>query len=442
MNIGNTYAENKVYRGIRHSNKLPLTAEDLHEFADTLYAKSGHLLENLVGSGIISKSALTLTSDGIQIVSPISVNIAGDIVIIGNSADKQFVRRTDLLDTTKGTVFVVGWYQHLDFSSVLKEYGGVQNDTLVNDFIYTPLNIQVSTRYQFRWDVVVIKGDVPTPLTFNLPLRDKDGELTGESAEITTNTLGSIYIADAPPEMDYAVDGLYIVPLIEYRYNTSTNNITSANTVPPRSSYNIIKQNTEPTGVFGEGTIWYNTDTEEFRTYIVGKGFVSNTAVFGIAQYQYVDKSTETNETPTDMTYFLDTVPSLANSDIVRVVYEGLELTADIDYTLDRSVRELTLKNFIRRSGETLTVYVTKITEITDATNITQTLSDHMRFIGGNNTAGHVKLSDDTDSDSGRLNGVAATPYAVKMSRIMKDELTDISYKLGIRNGVVYIEEV
>ena len=55
MNIGSQYNDKKLYRGIKHADGLPLTSEDLHEYADTQVKKNDYLLSSILGSGVIKE---------------------------------------------------------------------------------------------------------------------------------------------------------------------------------------------------------------------------------------------------------------------------------------------------------------------------------------------------------------------------------------------------
>ena len=41
--------------------------------------------------------------------------------------------------------------------------------------------------------------------------------------------------------------------------------------VPSSRASGFIKSTSEPVGVFLDGTIWYNPNTEEFKTYVAGE---------------------------------------------------------------------------------------------------------------------------------------------------------------------------
>lgn len=448
MNIGNTYTDERIYRGIKHSNNLPLVAEDLHEFSDTMHAKNKHLLDNIVGSGILNRIVPQLTDTGLKLQEPAVLNVSGDICLIQTSNGIDLASLEDLKKYASGTLVIIGWYQNITANDTMKEYGGVINSVIENNLLYEPLNIQVSSRYQFRWCPVVIEGSAVLGSTVTFQSRDAAGELLDSSHEITLGEeSGYMYIAEKPEDMEYSVESLYCIPLVEYTYDSTNDVFTSLTSCPIRQTSTILlESDTEPQGVYPKGTIWYNPVNREFHTYIEGTGFVSHTKQVGILQYRYVHRENTDDyaETPRNLTYLIDedSVPELLESDIVHVTYEGLELLQGTDYSLDISNRRITLLNFVRLRNEKLVVTVTRIVEANNVSSITETLVAHMNKTANAVDAGHLKLSDSINSNSGVLDGIAATPKAVRDSHILTDTVTGIHYKLVVTNREISLIEI
>lgn len=446
MLIGNRYVSNKLYRGIRVSNNLPLIAEDLHEFSDTLAEKSNQLLESILGSGIIKPATPLISKTGIGLSAPATVNIEGDICLIGNSESTNLIDISALEGDTSGTIFIVGFYTHITATDTIKEFGGMMNSTLDNNLLYEPLGIQVSSRYQFIWDAVVLKGELKEDFSLELIERDIDGNPTSMKHILKpTSKVGSVYKTNAPTNTSYEiVSDIYMIPFLEYSYNSESATITEISSFPERktsSSGTVITLDTEPTGNFNTGDVWYNPISGEFKTYIEGKGFVSSTTKVGYVQYQFINVATEDITTPQNLTYEVD-VPSIYDTDMIRVTYEGLELVDGVDYQIDYTNKRITLLNFIRYIGQRLVVTVNRLVEVNDVTSLSTTITTHIDIVGNDKDRGHLKLSDSIDSDENVNSGVAATPKAVKESRYIIDDTTGKKYRIGVNNGEIYASEV
>lgn len=213
------------------------------------------------------------------------------------------------------------------------------------------------------------------------------------------------------------------------------------------NSKNIIKSSTEPSGVYPDGTIWYNTSTREFKTYIVDIGFVSGSSKMGLLRYQSVYTVPSDITTPQSITISIG-ISEFKEGDILEVIYEGLLLTATQHYTVNYTDKTITLQNFTVREGEVIAFIVTRVVDSSNITTIvsefndqTTLLSSHIATTGSSTREGHVKLSD-TISTSDAASGIAATPKAVSDSRIITDSKTSTNYRFGIESGRLYLEEV
>lgn len=443
MNIGNKYADNKLYRGVRVGNNLPLMAEDVLEMSDTIANKNKHLLDSILGSGLIKELDISYNSTGVTLKSPAILNIEGDICLVKNSSNKYLAYLSDMYSPTsrKGIICIVGWYQHLTSSTTMREYGGVSNKQLTNDLYNTTLGIQVSTRYQFRWDVAIVhESDVDNLTSVVIPQRDANGDLLSSGHVLSYFTKkDSVYLADPPPEMDYVVDKIYIIPLIEYTNMESSHSLESIKCVDtrrPNSTGNIIKSTTEPTGRFYDGQEWFNPDTLEFKTYIQDVGFVANTTKTGFVRYQGTYTIPADNITSMN----LSDLPAIQDTDILEVIYEGLQFSRGIEYNLPYDTSPTIEWAIPVTAGEKFVVTMTKLVDASNVTSLNTELTKHINSKSNNLNSGHVKLSDSISSDSNASSGVAATPKAVHDARVLKDATLGKSYVLSVDNGVLYIE--
>lgn len=449
MLIGNQYSDNKVYRGIRHYDHLPLTSGDIHEYADTLYMKNAYIMNNIIGYGTLNTPTVTISRAGIRLNEPAVLLIDGDVSLIQSDDDTPIISRDiiELASHSSGVICVVGWYQSLTVSSTLRNYGGVANSVLPNDLLNEELDMQISTRYQFRWAPILLSSDDLTSdsITFDLLARDESGELLGGNYSITsTSKFGNAFIAPRPAEMEYALSDLYIVPVLKYSYDSTSTNITAASSylpITPKGSSGFISSETEPVGEYVEGTTWYNPITREFKTYVKGTGFVSNSSTMGFLQYQSVYSVPSSITTPQDIEIPIN-ISELESGDILQVIYEGLTLVAGENYIVDYNTHKIKLLNFTVADGDLITFTATKIVEANDITNITATFVSHMASIGSDTREAHVKLSDAIDSTSDVTGGVAATPKAVYESKLVVDSTNNVRYKFGVENGLLYLEEV
>ena len=201
MLIGKRYSEDKLYRGIKHYDESPLLSEDLHEISDTLYKKNDYIMSSLYGSGLINSPEVVYTSTGARLSEPAVVLLEGDTILV------QTPESIDLLSTvdveTSGYrgpdmyLCIVGWYQHVDYTdgTSLRSYGGVRNTELPNTIIDADLGFENTTRYQFRWDTVIVDKSVftgtATIKSIKIGARDAKGGLLGDSKYLRTTKISN-----------------------------------------------------------------------------------------------------------------------------------------------------------------------------------------------------------------------------------------------------------
>jgi len=447
--IGNQYSNNRVYRGIRHYDHLPITSEDIHEYADTVYMKTAYIMNNILGCGILNTPSITTSGDGISLSEPAVLLVNGDVSLIQSDDNTPLVSKSAIATAnhSSGTVCIVGWYQHLLATSKMRNYGGVYNSIIPNTLLDNELNIQLSTRYQFRWMPVLIATESISSdtITFDIESLREDGSSTGDVHTIIAKKDESIFKASAPSSMTYSLSGLYVIPLLKYSYSSSSGTITGTSPYlpvkPKGGSSGFIKSDSEPIGDYAEGTTWYNPLTREFKTYVEGVGFVDSASTMGFLQYQSVYTVPNTIYEEQDIVVPIE-ISELQEGDILQVVYEGLVLSLGEHYTVDYRNNTVKLLGFTVNAGEKITFTATKIVEASDITNVTLTFTSHMATTSSSTVEGHVKLSDYADDLLTVDDGVAATPKAVYQSRLIKDNTNNINYKFGVENGLLYLEEV
>ncbi len=210
--------------------------------------------------------------------------------------------------------------------------------------------------------------------------------------------------------------------------------------VPSSRASGFIKSTSEPVGTFIDGTIWYNPNTEEFKTYVAGEGFKAGTSEMGFSRYESIYTMPTTYTTPRDISNIPVGIEGFNANDILEVSYEGLLLSSS-QYTVDYTNQTITLKQFTTVAGEQILFTVTRIQKASDVTSITSEIKTHMSTKATTTVEGHVTLSDSI-TQSASTTGIAATPKAVYDSQIMVDSGTSKKYKFGVLNGLVYIKEV
>lgn len=447
MLIGNRYADNKMYRGIKHYNNLPLTSGDLHEYADILQMKNAYLLNNLLGAGTLNVPAISISSTGISLQSPSVILIDGDISLIQSDDELITISEIDSSGISEGLLCIVGWYQSLTANSTLRSYGGVRNNIIENDIIDTDLNIQVSTRYQLRWDIVLIDKttyESNNPININISNRDSTGSLTTGTTSITANIkTNNIRVATKPNTMDYAVSDLYVVPILSYSYNGSI--ITSAKAIKPLEtaggSVSLIKSSTQPTGDLEEGNIWYDSANSKFKIYIEGVGFIPTASDITLVQYRNTVTLDSDITTPTNIKVNIG-ITEYEENDVLQVIYNGVVLTESIHYTLNKSNASISLIGFTSKVGDQVTFIDTKLIDTTTLTSISTQFSTHVNSVGNDTIKGHVNLTDTLSSTYTKDNGVAATPKLVYDATTLIDSVTNKKYRLDVSSGVLGIVEV
>lgn len=463
MLIDNRYADNKVYRAVKHFDTMPLTSGDLHEQFDTEYMKNAYIMDNLLGYGTLNTPQVSTTS-GLRLSEPSVVMIEGDVALIQSDDNVPLVSSQDIQTAgyPEGIVCILGWYQYLSAVNILRNYGGVDNSEIPNDLKDDRFPLPISARYQLRWFPVIISKEdyLSGYVTIEIEDRDRDGNKLGTTSTITSKSVkNSVLLFDKPDTMSYSESDMYLVPIIDYTYSTR---VEFAQAHPKLSAGSpFIKNESEPTGSYSDGTTWFNPTTREFKTYVDGS-FVSSASKMAFLQYQSIYKVEEEIKTPQSITIPVN-VSSFQEGDILRVSYEGLELAKDLNYTINYEDSTITLLDFVTDVGDTIYFTVTRVVEANDITNVTETFVSHMNSTGSSTVEAHVKLSD-TLSTSDSTKGVAATPKMVntlkseltdslneankkindlsKSLNIVTDDSTGVKYKLGVRDGTIYLEQV
>lgn len=319
MNIGSNYSDARMYKGIRHYDKVPLFGEDLNEATDIQSNKITRVVKTLLDSGVLNNVNPVILSSGITFQEPLALNIDGDICIIKNSDTIPMIGHTSL---ELGIGYIVGWYQHIISSTTMREYGGVNNEELENTLTKNEFSIQSTSRYQFRWDVYVSNTELHTGSKITIPARDSDGNTLNDiTYDLTINNQsGNLLVADKPGDMDYAIDNIYILPIV--RFIGSSGTITSAE-------------------LLSKVAVSFNYKLEDIY---------------------FEDIATSDISTPSDITMDMN-ILGLSDTDIIRITYEGIELSQDTDYIIDYANNRITLLGFTRRIGEKLKVNITRLVE-------------------------------------------------------------------------------
>lgn len=444
MFIGNKYADNKLYRGLKHYDHLPLTSEDIHESSDINYRKASLVLDNIVGSGTLNEPLCSISSTGISLNTPAVLLIEGDISLIQSTGDIISSSEIESSGYTDGLVCIVGWYQSLTSTSTLREYGGVRNDILENDLLDNPLKIQVSTRYQLRWDVVVVDKnsyDSGESMSITLLNRDANGEVTSGTSMITTkSSLGFIRTADKPTTMDYAVSDLYIAPIIKYHYEEGViSGVEAVKSIKPAGGSKLIISAIEPTGKFEDGAIWYNPDTSVFKFYVSGLGFLAASSEIALMQYNNtarIEEQLESQDIEIDIG-----IPSYEDGDILQVIYNGVVVDKEA-YSINAEDNKIKLLRFSSDIGDSVTFLVTKLVNTNTATTIAAEFNSHVSKLGDSSKKGHLSLSDTANQILDTSMGIAATPKSVYDATTIIDTATNKKYRLKVTNGTLGIVEV
>lgn len=416
MLIGSQYSDNKLYRGIKFYDSMPLVSEDLHEYEDMSSMKNAYIMNNIIGYGVLNTPKIQLSSTSIRLLEPAVVLIDGDVSLVQTDENLPLITRDTLVEygITSGVICIVGWYQAIDASSTLRNYGGVDNSSLPNDIVNKKFGVQISSRYQFRWEVTLVR-DIPTLQYLTKPRRDAAGNILADETLLEViDTVGDVCIAEKPEDMPYAISDIFIVPLLKYSLSEDNQISSVSNYLPvtPKGTSGFIDSIEMPTGEYTSGTVWYNHLTGEFRTYVAGRGFVENTSKMGYLQYQSVYTVPVNVSTPQDIVIPIS-IEELGEGDIIRVIYEGLTLIPGEQYTIDFENHSATLKDFTLLKDEKITFTAVKIVEANDISNITQLFTKHMDQSANDILSSHVKLTDYLDPNYDTSKGVAATPKLV-----------------------------
>ena len=421
MKIGPQYADNKLYRGIKHVDGYPLTSGDLHEFSDTIYSKQSYLMNNIIGYGLLNTVTPSYEpSSGISLEEPAVVLIDGDISLIHSEGNPLLSVNTIRAESYPNSVVaILGWYQHIDFTTVFRSYGGVLNSALTNDLV--KMGVELSTRYQFRWMPVILnQADLESGnISLSIENRDKNGNvINGLRSTITSSSkVGDTYVVDMnsiPSHMkSYAKSGIYIVPIMKYEYNNSNiDNLTSVLPVAPKGTAGFISSDTMPTGDHSNGTVWYNPISGRFMIYVKeAGGFIDRNSTMALMKYRSMYEVIYDNDEPEILIPI--NIPEMSIGDMLQVVYGGLLLTPELHYRVDYDNNQIVLLEFPISKGEIIVFEVTKVVEANDITNVSAKFNSHMIELATASTPAHVKLSDDIDDTLDASKGVAATPKAL-----------------------------
>lgn len=484
MNLDARSADTKLFSRFKFYNGLPYTAEDMHGETDNMYRKVNLILDSLVGSGVLEtpvfSKQISSTSISIKVSKPFAVNIKGDIFLVGSSDN---VYPITVPNTYKGTIILVCWLSNISNNTKNYEYGCMRNtEVSMSDLIDTTLNIQTSTRYQIRYDILPTTAllDYNSPVCTNLPVSNMITDAGTKTLTISSSIqsiLDHIYVGNATSNIPSSDGKFYIIPIatidsgsvipVEITKNTisvSTNSEPTStrdgllwyNPTSKESKFyfggewknlggvSVTKKSTQPTSPT-EGLIWYNTSTGEFKLYINEVGFVSLNNLLSFMQLlgSYTFTTTHTNE---DITISIP-IEEFSDGDLLSVYYEGVVLSKGTHYILNTANKTITLLNFSTNIGDTLQFNDIRIINGNIDNSSLSLLNNHLNLKATENVQGHCKLSDTTDGSGLTVTtGYAATPKAVfdvkNMINVYTDETTNKKYKIKIYNGNITLEEI
>lgn len=408
MIIGNHYSDNKIYRGIKHYDKMPLMSEDIHEYSDTIHMKNAYIMNNLLGYGTLNTPSLYYDDSGIRLSEPSVIMIDGDVALIQSDDNTPIVSKSEINTKgfTEGIIAVLGWYQHISISTTMRNYGGVLNSEIANDLANNSMNKQVSSRYQFRWMPLVLSGDYLDSNECHLTMSDRDENGDELSTSTTMNSKGrmnNVFIFPAPTKssLDYILSDMYLIPIARYTYDSKSDTITSTYTLDKvRAGYPFLVSEEEPSGILPNGTTWYNPTTREFMTYVAESGgFVAIAPKMSFLHYSnsYVIKAEDI--TNPNFSVPIEAPDFNTSSDILQVIYEGLVLQETEQYEISGNSVVL---NFDLSVGDHVYIRVTRMVNSLREGLISATMSN---------------------------------------SRMIAAEDTS-AYKFGVENGIAFIEEV
>lgn len=342
MNIDTRVQDNRLFSGIKFYDGMPLNSRDLHEMEDAASIKMKHLLNNIIGYGMINEPTFSFDSTGNLCTDvPITILVDGDICQVsgGPILIPKAMWDTYKASATAGTQYcmIIGWYHPILADSKVYRYGGVYNSTLDNDILDPTFKVQATSRYQFRWApcLVTAEGKIEDyeTLQISYPTQSEDDTYNWNnlSDEVTFTKVsdGLGYISDT---------GMYAIPVCSVNISggeVSQDTLASVLPTMPKGSSLFIKQTTEPEGTYTEGTIWYNPDTKKFKTYITDVGFVENAPDMYIKDEVLVNQEIAlTDESPKFDTQ-VDILPLYSSKPInpnYLVFIDGVLLTERIHY--------------------------------------------------------------------------------------------------------------
>lgn len=282
MIISKHYRDNLRFSNIKYNDGSPLLSEDLHEYEDISSERNSHIFNNLIGCGILNNPTITKLSDTkISLSEPISVMIQGEVVLIQADYDDSENTPTlykETLSNKTGYIYAVGHMVNKSSNSRIHSYGCLQNRVINPNPLYNPeFNIGVSSRLQFEW---YIPETLMSEEVYNTS--DKIESINDTVKELLSNDLSEGHIENVT--INVLLDPKYkgktksnkvfiinndwfIIPLIHVY--TDNNHVTKLDICPRvTAGFPIILSPTEPQGTFNDGTIWFNTSSNEFYLYL------------------------------------------------------------------------------------------------------------------------------------------------------------------------------
>lgn len=396
MNLDSRTTDKKLFSRFKYYNGLPHTAEDIHGDDDLSARKSELLLNHLFGNGLLGTPQFgkSVTSDlmNIRVESPFPVNINGDIFLVGSS-DGVYPVSVPL--DFSGTLVLVCWVSSINNVSKNYEYGCMRNTEIsMSDLIDPNLNIQVSSRYQVRYDIIPISNNlsyhnpVPENITISSIISDageKSGTISKDDLVVIGHSYRHIKTSKIPSE-----DGFYyIIPIANISDDTITAVVPDLSTLLVVSSsqpmkregvfwYNVstkqlsayingdwknlsgldVKVSNEEPESPAEGLLWYNPDAEEFKIFINTLGFISLSKKIVpnklVGTYEVTSNKINSNIT------FAIPISSYTEKDLLELNYNGVELTEGLHYTVNKTNKTVTLISFTCEIGDTIYCSITR----------------------------------------------------------------------------------
>lgn len=222
MQLGDKLDDSKIYPSFRFFNGLPITQRDLESIQDSERLKMKMLLSAFYFQGVFGDFAPTVSARNVTIPKAM-INLGGDLYVIAKDGGAATTLAVSTLangvSERVDSICIEGFFEEITASTTVPKYGGLANTQDASGLTDPDLNMQVSTRYQFKWRIRQLEGI--SDMTTVIPMKKDGSDLTGKTYQAVPGEPSLFKIEDST--LGVLGNTQYLIRLFRVRSTTSGN---------------------------------------------------------------------------------------------------------------------------------------------------------------------------------------------------------------------------